>query len=95
MIDWHSFLQVKRLPLRSLRGPPTSPALSAAMTPVLQSGSSFTRERMDKVAPKRGGERKERRRKEKKTEGKMRKKGEERREKKMRKKKKDEEEEER
>lgn len=51
MIDWHSFLQVNLLPLRSLRGPPTSPVLSPVMIPVLQSGSSFTRERMDKVAP--------------------------------------------
>lgn len=51
MMDWHSFLQVNLLPRRSLRGPLTSPALSAAIMPVLQSGSSFTRERMDKVAP--------------------------------------------
>lgn len=54
MIDWHSFLQVNLLPLRSLRGPPTSPVLSPVMIPVLQSGSSFTRERMDKVAPEEG-----------------------------------------
>lgn len=52
MIDWHSFLQVNLLPLRSLRGPVTIPALSPAMIPVLQSGSSFTKERIDKVAPK-------------------------------------------
>lgn len=51
MMDWHSFLQVNLLPRRSLRGPLTSPALSVAISPVLQSGSSFTRERMDKVAP--------------------------------------------
>lgn len=51
MIDWHSFLQVNLLPLRSLRGPPTIPALSPAMIPDLQSGSSFTRDRIDKVAP--------------------------------------------
>lgn len=51
MIDWHSFLQVNLLPLRSLRGPPTIAALSPAMIPVLQSGSSFTKDRIDKVAP--------------------------------------------
>lgn len=51
MMDWHSFLQVNLLPRRSLRGPPTSPLLSPAISPVLQSGSSFTRERMDSVAP--------------------------------------------
>lgn len=51
MIDWHSFLQVNLLPLRSLRGPPANPDLSPAMIPVLQSGSSFTKERIDKVAP--------------------------------------------
>lgn len=51
MMDWHSFLQVNLLPRRSLRGPLTSPARSTAIMPVLQSGSSFTRERMDKVAP--------------------------------------------
>ena len=51
MIDWHSFLQVNLLPLRNLRGPLTIPALSPAMIPVLQSGSSFTKERIDKVAP--------------------------------------------
>lgn len=51
MMDWHSFLQVNLLPRRSLRGPPTSPPRSPAISPVLQSGSSFTRERMDSVAP--------------------------------------------
>lgn len=51
MIDWHSFLQVNLLPLRSLRGPLTIPDLSPAMIPVLQSGSSFTKDRIDKVAP--------------------------------------------
>lgn len=54
MIVWHSFLQVNLLPLRSLNGPPTIPVLSVDMIPVLQSGSSFTRERMDKVAPEGG-----------------------------------------
>lgn len=52
MIDWHSFLQVNLLPLRSLRGPLTIPALSPVMMLVLQSGSSFTKDRIDKVAPK-------------------------------------------
>lgn len=51
MMDWHSFLQVNLLPRRSRRGPLASPALSAAIIPALQSGSSFTRERMDRVAP--------------------------------------------
>lgn len=55
MIDWHSFLQVNLLPLRSLRGPPTIAALSPAMIPVLQSGSSFTKDRIDRVAPERQG----------------------------------------
>lgn len=49
MIDWHSFLQVKRLPLRSLKGP--TAALSAGLPANLQSGSSLTSERMDNVAP--------------------------------------------
>lgn len=52
MIDWHSFLQVKRLPRRSLRGPLTIPVLSPDTMLVLQSGSSFTKDRIDKVAPK-------------------------------------------
>lgn len=52
MIDWHSFLQVNLLPLRSLKGPPTIPVLSPAIIPVLQSGSSLTIERIDNVAPK-------------------------------------------
>ena len=51
MIDWHSFLQVKRLPRRNLRGPPTSPPRSPLRIPVRQSGSSFTKDRMDRVAP--------------------------------------------
>lgn len=50
MIDWHSFLQVKRLPLLSLKGPPIA-ALSAWHPATLQSGSSFTIERIDRVAP--------------------------------------------
>lgn len=50
MIDWHSFLQVKRLPLLSLKGPPTA-ALSPGQPATLQSGSSLTSERMDRVAP--------------------------------------------
>lgn len=50
MMDWHSFLHVNRLPLRRRKGPPNIPR-SPGLAPILQSGSSFTKERMDNVAP--------------------------------------------